>query len=114
MQSFTPRAADPYRLPPGKVRRLLQFTATLGVLAAVATVAPASAARHTRPTDRDQPLRDGCQRPSFVDLTLVNSPEWVYVDHDPSVHFAQGVSRVVHPTPIDQPGTHDWYDFNGN
>ena len=88
--------------------------AALVVLAAVATVAPASAARHTRPTDRDQPLRDGCQRPSFINLTLVNSPEWVYVDHDPSVHFAAGVTRVPHPTPIDQPGTHDWYDFNGN
>src|SRR5262249_17134826 len=48
------------------------------------------------------------------DLTLVNSPEWVYVNHDPRVHFARGVSRVVHPTPVDQPGTHDWFDVNAN
>jgi hypothetical protein len=88
--------------------------AAVVILAAVATVAPASAARHVRPTDRDQPLRDGCQRPSFLNLTLVNSPEWVYVNHDPSVHFARGVTRVPHPTPVDQPGTHDWFDFNGN
>jgi hypothetical protein len=96
------------------MRRWAPLIASLLIFGAAAIVAPAAAARNTRPTDRDQPLRDGCQRPSFVDLTLVNSPEWVYVNRDPSVHFAQGVSRVVHPTPIDQPGTHDWFDVNGN
>ena len=84
------------------------------VLGAVVILGSASAARNTRPTDRDQPLRDGCQRPSFIDLTLVNSPEWVYVNHDPSVRFARGVTRVAHPTPVDQPGTHDWFDFIAN
>jgi hypothetical protein len=93
---------------------LVRFIAALVVLGAVVTVAPASAARHTRPTDRDQPLRDGCQRPSLTDQVLVNSAEWVYVDHDPSVHFAAGVTRIPHPAAVDNPGVHDWYDFNGN
>jgi hypothetical protein len=88
--------------------------AALLVLGAVASVASASAARQPRPTDRDQALRDGCQRPSFINETLVRSPEWVYVNRDPRVHFARGVTRVSHPTPIDQPGTHDWYDFVAN
>jgi hypothetical protein len=86
----------------------------LSAVGALVTAGAASGAQRTRPTDRDQPLRDGCQRPSFVDLTLVNSPEWVYVNHDPSVRFARGVTRIPHPTPVDQPGTHDWFDFNGN
>jgi hypothetical protein len=94
--------------------KLLQLVAVLLVLGAVVTAVPASAARHVRPTDRDQALRDGCQRPSFGNITLVRSPEWVYVNHDPSVHFARGVTRVAHPTPVDQPGTHDWFDFNAN
>src|SRR3954453_3251005 len=96
------------------MRRTLQTTVALLVLGAVVAVAPAGAARHVRPTNRDQPLTDGCQRPSFINLTLVNSPEWVYVNHDPSVHLARGLTRIPHPTAIDQPGTHDWFDFNGN
>src|SRR4051794_35998315 len=96
------------------MRRAIQLMAALVVLGAVVAVAPAGAARHVRPTNRDQPLTDGCQRPSFINLTLVNSPEWVYINHDRSVHFARGVTRIAHPTPVDQPGTHDWFDFNGN
>lgn len=91
-------------------RAILAMAALTLVLAA----APAAEARAKRPTNRDQALKDGCQRPSFANLTLVNSPEWVYVNHDPSVHFARGVTRVAHPTPVDQPGTHDWFDFNAN
>ena len=86
----------------------------MGAVIALAVLVSSSAARNVRPTNRDQPLRDGCQRPTFANLTLVNSPEWVYVNRDPSVHFAQGVTRVPHPTPVDQPGTHTWFDFNGN
>jgi hypothetical protein len=86
----------------------------LTAVVACAVVSSSGAAGGVRPTDRDQALRDGCQRPSFANLTLVNSPEWVYVNRDSSVHFAQGVTRVPHPTPVDQPGTHDWFDFNGN
>jgi hypothetical protein len=96
------------------MRRLPQLTAALLALSAVVTVMPATAAHPPRPTDRDQALRDGCQRPSFVNETLVNSPEWVYVNRDPSVRFARGVTRVAHPTSVDQPGTHEWFDFNGN
>src|SRR3712207_5679254 len=86
----------------------------LAVAALVAAVPAATAAHPARPTDRDQPLRDGCQRPNFLNLTLVNSPEWVYVNDDPTIRVARGVVRVAHPTPVDQPGTHDWFDFNAN
>src|SRR3954449_11904598 len=96
------------------MQRLVQLMAAVLLLAAAVAAAPASAARPARPTDRDQPVRDGCQRPNFANLTLVNSPEWVYVNQDPSIRFARGVSRVSHPTSVDQPGTHDWYDFNSN
>src|SRR4051794_1217270 len=96
------------------MRRLVGVMVALLGLGTVVAVVPASAARHVRPTNRDQALRDGCQRPSFGNLTLVDSPEWVYVNHSPSVHFARGVTRVAHPTPVDQPGTHDWFDFNAN
>lgn len=95
---------------------LKSFFAVLALVALAGFgVASATAAKgHQRPTNRDQALRDGCQRPAFADIVLVNSPEWVYVNRDPSVHFAQGVSRVIHPTPVDEPGTHTWFDFNAN
>jgi hypothetical protein len=96
------------------MRSVAKALAALAVLIAVAAVPSASAARNVHPTNRDQALKDGCQRPSFFNLTLVNSPEWVYVNRDRSVHIARGITRVAHPTPVDQPGTHDWYDFNGN
>ena len=86
----------------------------LAVLSIVLGTAPAWGAPATHPTSRDQAVSDGCQRPSFLNLTLVNSPEWVYVRRDPTVRYAHGVTRVAHPTPVDQPGTHDWFDFNGN
>ncbi len=88
--------------------------AALLVLGPLVTAGSASATSHTHPTDRDQALRDGCQRPSLINEILVNSAEWVYVNHDTRVHFARGVTRVPHPASVDQPGTHDWYDFNGN
>jgi hypothetical protein len=88
---------------------------TLVLLLAVAAAVPAVADAHpAKPTNRDQPLADGCQRPSFANLTLVNSPEWVYVNHSRAVRMARGVVRIPHPTPIDQPGTHDWFDMNAN
>jgi hypothetical protein len=86
----------------------------MAAVIAFAAVISSSAAGGVRPTNRDQPLNDGCQRPSFANLTLVRSPEWVYVNRDPSVHVAQGITRVPHPTPVDQPGTHGWFDFNAN
>jgi hypothetical protein len=89
------------------------LAAVLPLIALVAT-ASSGGAHNVRPTNRDQPLKDGCQRPSFANLTLVNSPEWVYVNRDPSVRVAQGITRVPHPTPVDQPGTHTWFDFNAN
>src|SRR5919198_2482570 len=96
------------------MRPVAKALAVLSMLVALAAASSAGAARHVHPTDRDQALKDGCQRPSFFNLTLVNSPEWVYVNRDPSVHVAKGITRVAHPTPVDQPGTHVWFDFNGN
>jgi hypothetical protein len=83
-------------------------------IAAIAALATPGSASTPGPTNRDQPLKDGCQRTTFLNLILVNSPEWVYVNRDPSIHFASGITHVPHPTPVDQPGTHDWFDFNAN
>src|SRR4051812_32010892 len=96
------------------MRRLVQLMAAVILVGGTVAVAQASAATPGRPTDRDQPVRDGCQRPNFANLTLVNSPEWVYVNRAPSIRFARGVSRVSPPASVDQPGTHDWYDLNSN
>ena len=96
------------RLPKG-------LASTLAAAAALVSLIPASAGAHpAHPTDRDQPLRDGCQRANFLDIIQVNSPEWVYINRDPTTRVAIGTVRVPHPTPIDQPGTHDWYDVNAN
>jgi hypothetical protein len=96
----------------GSPAKLFALVLALTALVAVGT---SSAAPHPkRPTNRDQSLRDGCQRPSFVNIILVNSPEWVYVNKDPRIRVASGITRVPHPTPVDQPGTHNWYDFNAN
>lgn len=97
------------------MRRVVKALILVVVAGALVGVASVSAAGHPRhPTNRDQSLRDGCQRPTFLNLTLVNSPEWVYVDRSPAVRVAQGITRVPHPTPVDQPGTHTWFDFNAN
>jgi hypothetical protein len=100
----------PERAP---ITRLLLVAAML-VAAAVAALPGAATARPARPTDRDQPLRDGCQRPSLANVILVNSPEWVYVNHSTAIRRGSGIVRVAHPTPVDQPGTHDWFDMNAN
>lgn len=96
------------------MRLAIRFPVLMLALAAAAVSTAAATAHDAHPTSRDQPLRDGCQRPSLADFILVNSPEWVYVNRRPGIHVAEGVTRVPHPTPVDQPGTHDWYDFNGN
>src|SRR3954447_5032572 len=96
------------------MRRLTFVIGVLLVLSLSAVVGSGANARPARPTDRDQPLRDGCQRSSFANITLVNTPEWVYVNHSTAIRKAQGIVRVSHPTPIDQPGTHDWFDMNAN
>src|SRR5436305_6084688 len=85
---------------------LLARAAVSGVAVAAGTPA--------HPTNRDQALRDGCQRGSFVNIILVNTPEWVYVNKDPRMRVDTGITRLPHPTAVDQPGTHSWYDFNAN
>lgn len=97
-----------------RLRITVKVVAALAAVIACATIPPSGVALNIHPTNRDQALRDGCQRPSDVNLTVVNSPEWVYVNRDPSIHLAQGVTRVPHPSPVDQPLTHGWFDFNGN
>src|SRR5437868_1747307 len=84
----------------------------LVALAAVASVA-AGAGSTKHPTGRDLAVREGCQR-TFINITLVNSPEWVYVHRDPTIHVATGITRVSHPSNTDQPGSHTTFDFNSN
>jgi hypothetical protein len=92
---------------------------TLGLLllsaAAVATAgaAPSVAKTARHPGGLEQPLKDGCQRSDFG-VGLNTSPQWVFVDKDPTIRRATGVVHVSHPTVDDSPLQHDWYDYNGN
>jgi hypothetical protein len=94
-------------------RGLLLLVVPVAVLAAAIPAAATGSSRSPRPRGRDHALRDGCQR-SFVNETLVNSPEWVYVNHDAATRVAKGTSRVTHVAATDQPGTHRTFDFNSN
>jgi hypothetical protein len=66
----------------------------VAVLLAVGA-AGALAAHPSRPTSRDQALRDGCQRSDFG-IGFETSPEWVYIDRSPAIRMAQGVVRISH------------------
>jgi hypothetical protein len=81
------------------------------VLLAAALCAPASAT--TRPTSRDQALQDGCQR-SDLGIGFDTSPEWVYVNRDPTIRMATGTVRVAHASLADSILQHRSFDFNAN
>jgi len=80
-------------------------------LLAAALCPPASAT--TRPTSRDQALTDGCQR-SDLGIGFDNSPQWVYVNRDPSIRMASGVVRIAHASRQDSILQHRSYDFTAN
>ena len=80
-------------------------------LLAAAFSGPATAT--TRPTSRDQALQDGCQR-SDLGIGFDSSPEWVYVNRDPTIRTASGIVRVAHGSRQDAILQHRSYDFNGN
>ena len=80
-------------------------------LVAAALGTQASAA--TRPTSINQPLQDGCQR-SDLGLGFDSSPEWVYVNRDPTIRMATGTVRVAHASLEDAILQHRSYDFNAN
>jgi hypothetical protein len=80
-------------------------------LFAAALCPPASAT--TRPTSRDQALQDGCQR-SDLGIGFDISPEWVYVNRDPSIRMAAGIVRVAHASLQDAILQHRSFDFNAN
>ena len=89
--------------------------ARLGVIAlcsAVALGVPA-AAEAAGPNSQTQPLADGCQR-NPTGLLTGTSPEWVYVNRDPSADLAEGIARSTHTASGDLPEGHDWYDLNTN
>src|SRR3954452_2526178 len=56
---------------------------------------------------------DGCQR-SNVGLVSDASPEWVYVNRDPSPNFASGVISDSHLSHDDLSLNHKSYDFNAD
>ena len=95
------------------------------VLAAAAVAVGAAAAPGTGPDPAVQALADGCTRKT-AELFTQQVPTWVYVnDRDfpasgppPPPQWAFGVLAptrglrylAVHPTPVDDPPTHDSYD----
>jgi hypothetical protein len=111
-----PAAAGERKLAAAAGERKLAAAAGERKLAAAAgerKLPAAGADAPPRLSDRDQPLRDGCQR-SDLNVVLVNSPEWVYVNEDPAIRVAEGISRVTHVATTDNPGTHRTFDLVSN
>jgi hypothetical protein len=95
------------------------------LLAALLVLAAAAAAGAAGPDPATQPLTDGCTRKT-TDLFTLAAPTWVYVGDGqlaatappPAPQLARGVVRSgglpsyfgAHPTPVDDPRTHDSYD----
>jgi hypothetical protein len=84
----------------------------VGLVLLAAAISPVASAT-TRPTSRDQALQDGCQRSDFG-IGFANSPEWVYVNRDPTIRMAAGVVRVPHASLEDSILQHRSFDFNAN
>lgn len=80
---------------------------------AVLAVLPAAASAAAGPDSTTQPLADGCQRTPTGLLTFT-SPEWVYVNHDPSARVVEGTAHSTHTAGGDLPEGHNWYDLNSN
>jgi hypothetical protein len=96
------------RIAPLKYRRRGIIGAAL-----LAAALPSPASAITRPTARDQALHDGCQR-SDLSLGLDTTPEWVYVNRDPTMRMATGVVRIAHPSLGESVLEHRSYDFTAN
>lgn len=94
------------------------------LVAAAAAVAALAGTRGTRPDPQAQAILDGCGR-EVTGLFKKELPTWVYVgDRDapasgppPAAQRVRGVVDspepawyAVHPTPVDDPVTHDSYD----
>jgi hypothetical protein len=103
--------------------------ALLGALLVALAGAGISAYAVTRPQPDPQALQDGCGRDAAAQFKR-DQPEWVYVnDHEtkagdapPPQQSATGVVNspapeaflAIHPTPVDNPVSHDAYDVNAN
>jgi hypothetical protein len=79
------------------------------VAASVVLAAPASA--DPNPDSINQPPIDGCQR-NPLGLLTGTSPQWVYVNRDPSPRYLRGTARNARPTETDLFKAHDSYDMN--
>jgi hypothetical protein len=84
--------------------------------AAVAVVATSllfagSALARTNPDSINQPPGDGCERDP-LGLVAGTTPQWVYVNGDPSARYLRGTARNARPTHTDLFRAHDSYDMN--
>ena len=93
----------------GSVKVLATVVALLSGLGGQSALAKSPA----HPTQRDQALRDGCQR-SALGIGFDTTPEWVYVYRDPTIREAEGITRVAHASLEDSILQHASYDFNAS
>lgn len=91
----------------------LRWIACGCLAASLAWASGAWGARAAGLTSLEKPLQDGCQR-NASGVIFLQTPEWVYVNRDPSLRIAQGVVRVSHVARDDAPGEHASHDYNAN
>ena len=82
------------------------------LVVAVGLIAVGTPARSAaQPDSINQPPQDGCER-NPGGLLAGTSPQWVYVNRDPSPQYAVGTARNARPTETDLGRVHDSYDMN--
>lgn len=94
-------------------KRLACAVALLALTATAAVARADSPPPAKRPDALRQPLTDGCQR-NPAGLLTFTSPEWVYVNGDPTVRAVEGTATGSHAAGEDLPQNHAWYDFDSN
>jgi hypothetical protein len=107
---------------------MLARALSLAWLALALTAVGALAAEPQRPDPTKQALTDGCQRNPAALLAFAAtggvdpadlqgvalSPEWAFVNRDPSAKVAEGTLTDPHTAGGDLPEGHLWYDLNGD
>ena len=70
-----------------------------------------SALAGTNPDSINQPPGDGCRRDP-LGLIAGTTPQWAYVNGDPTAQYLRGTARNARPTHTDLFRAHDSYDMN--